>query len=82
MRQYASGGETMTQKKLDKLQMRAYQVIDEIENKGDQRAKYQYLEIMTTILFSILDSLLAIRTAFFFMAGLFLGMLLKLVFKF
>ena len=32
----------MTQKKLDKLQMRAYQVIDEIENKGDQRAKYQY----------------------------------------
>ena len=59
----------MTQKKLDKLQMRAYQVIDEIENKGDQRAKYQYLEIMTTILFSILDSLLAIRTAFFFMAG-------------
>ena len=40
----------MTQKKLDKLQMRAYQVIDEIENKGDQRAKYQYLEIMTTIL--------------------------------
>ncbi len=72
----------MTQKKLDKLQMRAYQVIDEIENKGDQRAKYQYLEIMTTILFSILDSLLAIRTAFFLMAGLFLGMLLKLVFKF
>lgn len=72
----------MTQKKLDKLQMRAYQVIDEIENKGDQRAKYQYLEIMTTILFSILDSLLAIHTAFFFMAGLFLGMLLKLVFKF
>lgn len=72
----------MTQKKLDKLQMRAYQVIDEIKNKGDQRAKYQYLEIMTTILFSILDSLLAIRTAFFFMAGLFLGMLLKLVFKF
>lgn len=72
----------MTQKKLDKLQMRAYQVIDEIENKGDQRAKYQYLEIMTTILFSILDSLLAIRTAFFFMAGLFLGMLLELVFKF
>ena len=82
MRRCASGGETMTQKKLDKLQMRAYQVIDEIENKGDQRAKYQYLEIMTTILFSILDSLLAIRTAFFFMAGLFLGMLLKLVFKF
>lgn len=82
MVQCASGGETMTQKKLDKLQMRAYQVIDEIENKGDQRAKYQYLEIMTTILFSILDSLLAIRTAFFFMAGLFLGMLLKLVFKF
>lgn len=82
MVQRASGGETMTQKKLDKLQMRAYQVIDEIENKGDQRAKYQYLEIMTTILFSILDSLLAIRTAFFFMAGLFLGMLLKLVFKF
>ena len=72
----------MTQKKLDKLQMRAYQVIDEIETKGEQRAKYQYLEIMTTILFSILDSLLAIRTAFFFMAGLFLGMLLKLVFKF
>ena len=72
----------MTQKKLDKLQMRAYQVIDEIENKGDQRAKYQYFEIMTTILFSILDSLLAIRTAFFFMAGLLLGMLLKLVFKF
>lgn len=72
----------MTQKKLDKLQMRAYQVIDEIENKGDQRAKYQYLEIVTTILFSILDSLLAIRTAFFFMAGLFLGMFLKLVFKF
>ena len=72
----------MTQKKLDKLQMRAYQVIDEIENKGDQRAKYQYLEIMTTILFSILDSLLAIRTAFSFMAGLFVGMLLKLVFKF
>lgn len=71
----------MTQKKLDKLQMRAYEIIDEIEKGGDKSAKYHYLEIMTTISFSILDCLFAIRTALYLVAGLFLGILFELMFK-
>ena len=34
-----------------KLEKRAYQTIDKIENGRDQSAKYEYLEIMTMVAF-------------------------------
>ena len=43
------------------LEKRAYKSLDAIESERDQRAKYDYLNIVTVVLFRILDSVLAIR---------------------
>lgn len=59
-----------------KLEKRAYQTIDKIENGRDQSAKYEYLEIMTMVAFFLLDSLRTIRFTLCFMAGLLIYKLL------
>ena len=59
-----------------KLEKRAYQTIDKIENGRDQSAKYEYLEIMTMVAFFLLDSLRTIRFTLCIMAGLLIYKLL------
>ena len=59
----------MTNKKIDELQMRAYQAIDEIEEGRNQSAKYKYLETITTIFFLVLDCLRVIRFLLCFVLG-------------
>ena len=59
-----------------KLEKRAYQTIDKIENGRDQSAKYEYLEIMTMVAFFLLDSLRTIRFTLCLMAGLLIYKLL------
>lgn len=68
-----------TDKHIHDLEMRAYESIDKIERSGDERAKYEYLEIMTVVAFFVLDSLRAIRFTFCLMAGAFLYLLVKLL---
>lgn len=69
----------MTPKRRDDLEDRAYNALDEIERGRDESAKYDYLNIMTIVLFSILDSVLAIRRALFLVAGSFIGFLLTFI---
>lgn len=64
---------------ISRLEKRAYESIDKIERSGDQSAKYEYLEIMTTLAFFILDSLRAIRFTFCMAAGALLFLALKLM---
>ena len=59
-----------TDKHIHDLEMRAYESIDKIERSGDERAKYEYLVIMTMVAFFLLDSLRTIRFTLCIMAGL------------
>ena len=61
------------------LEKRAYKALDASESERDQCAKYDYLNIVTVVLFRILDSVLAIRQALFFVAGSFIGFLLSFI---
>ena len=69
----------MTSKRRGDLEERAYNALDDIERGGDQSAKYDYLNIVTIVLFGILDSVLAIRSALFLMAGSCIGILLTFI---